>query len=140
MVIDHPDWIVSLSFDGFGSHVNVTEALDIFKKHNIRIIKEEAATSHINQAYDQVVAKQDKAARSQLLDFVRSSLKTRIDPWQIVGVLIAATRKVTKKAWIASFRMVNMHPNHRLPFDKWIDKIKEHVTVGELKSNEKKKS
>ena len=49
MVIDHPDWVLSLSFDMFGSHMNMTEALDIFEKHKIQIIKVEAATSHINQ-------------------------------------------------------------------------------------------
>ena len=63
VAIDRPDWILSLSFDGFDSHTNVTKALDIFTTHNIWIIKEEAATSHVNQAYDQVVAKKDKTVQ-----------------------------------------------------------------------------
>ena len=61
-------------------------------------MKEEANTSHINQPYDQNVAKQDKAIRSQLFDTLRSSLNnTNINQWQIIAVLIIAVKRSKKK-------------------------------------------
>ena len=58
VIKEHPDWWVILSLDGFGSHVNVNAAHEIFHNHRIMVIKEEGDTSHVNQAYDQFVAKQ----------------------------------------------------------------------------------
>ena len=58
VVKDHPDWWLVLSMDGFGSHVNVNTAHEVFFQHKIFVIKEEGDTSHVNQAYDQFVAKQ----------------------------------------------------------------------------------
>lgn len=133
VVIDHPDWILNLPFNVFGSHTNVSEALDIFTKHNIWIIKEEAITSHSNQPYYQRVTKREKATHSKLLDVLRSPLKVHIDQFQIITVLIAAI-------WIAFLLMFNMYPGHRISYDKWIEKIKKHMNIGELTTNEKKKS
>ena len=49
MVKDHPDWWVYVTLDGFGSHINVFEAMGVFLKHKIELVKEEADTSHVNQ-------------------------------------------------------------------------------------------
>ena len=57
VIKDHPEWWVVLSLDGFGSHVNVHSAQKVFYDHRIFVIKEEGDTSHVNQAYDQFVAK-----------------------------------------------------------------------------------
>ena len=51
---------VLLSLDGFTSHVNVLNAHEIFAEFKIMVIKEEGDTSHVCQAYDQQVAKDDK--------------------------------------------------------------------------------
>ena len=56
VVKDHPDWWLLLTYNGFKSHVNVTEALEKFHMHKIRVVKEEAGTSHVNQAYNQAQA------------------------------------------------------------------------------------
>jgi hypothetical protein len=59
VIKDHPDWIVVLSLDGFGSHLQ-PEALQVFAKAKIQVIKEEGDSSHVNQADNQFVAKSDK--------------------------------------------------------------------------------
>jgi hypothetical protein len=33
--------------------------------------------------------------------------------------------------WVASFKKVNLHPDHRISFIDWIKKIDEKVEVGE---------
>ena len=57
---DHTDWWVLLSLDGFTSHVNALNAHEIFAEFKIMVIKEEGDTSHVCQAYDKQVAKDDK--------------------------------------------------------------------------------
>jgi hypothetical protein len=47
---DHPDWWVTLSLDGYSSHVNLAPANQIFTNHLIWIVKEEANSSQTNQA------------------------------------------------------------------------------------------
>jgi hypothetical protein len=82
VIRDHPEWWVAISCNGFGSHVNVLLAQDIFSHSKILVIKEEGDTSHVNQAYAQSVAKQDKLLMQQNLELARKSLgKTRIDQY-----------------------------------------------------------
>jgi hypothetical protein len=57
----YPDWWISLPLDGYGSHLNVAKANQIFTNHHIWIGKEEADGSQMKQAYDQLQAKHDKA-------------------------------------------------------------------------------
>jgi hypothetical protein len=64
---DHPDWWVVMSLDGFSSHVNVDSAHKVFHDRKIFVVKEEGDTSHVNQAYDQSVAKADKASMRTIL-------------------------------------------------------------------------
>eukprot|EP00957_Ditylum_brightwellii_P041791 3164348-Ditylum_brightwellii.AAC.1 len=42
---DFPEWWACCTCDGFGSHVNINEALGVFHQEKIHIPKEEAATS-----------------------------------------------------------------------------------------------
>ena len=53
VICDHPNWELLLTLDGFKSHVNVQETMTEWSKNKIRIAKEEAGTSHVNQAYNQ---------------------------------------------------------------------------------------
>ena len=57
MIRDFPKWWAVLTYDGFKSHVNVTEGLKTFAEERIRVGKEEAGTSAFNQAYDKFQAK-----------------------------------------------------------------------------------
>jgi hypothetical protein len=58
---DNPQWWALEVFDGFGSHTSGFRALEIRSNRKILCLKEEADSSHINQAYDKFVAKSDKA-------------------------------------------------------------------------------
>ena len=79
MIRDFPKWWAFLTYDGFKSHVNVTEGLEFFTEERIRVGKEEAGTSAFNQAYDKFQAKQDKAQTRQLLDLARRNVHGRIN-------------------------------------------------------------
>ena len=61
VIKDHPSWLLVFILDGFVCHFASPKALSIFYKHNILLVKEEGDTSHVNQIYDQEVAKHDKA-------------------------------------------------------------------------------
>ena len=109
-----------MSLDGHGSHVNVTKALEIFAAHNVLVVKEEGDTSHVNQACDQFVAKEDKIHMRTQLNTVRKALGAAMDQWILISIAINAQNQVKKETWIASFRRVSMRPSHRVPFDEWI--------------------
>ena len=36
---DHPDWWGMLSLDGYYSHINVRESLEVFSKYKIFVVK-----------------------------------------------------------------------------------------------------
>ena len=122
-ICEHPSWWVVVCLDGFGSHVNVHEAQEVFYKRKILILKEEGDTSHINQAYDQSVAKNDKAGMQANLDLLRPHLRTRLDQWYLITIAIEALKQVKASAWIESFTKVNLHPRFRISFDLWLQKI-----------------
>ena len=60
VIKEHPNWWCMFSLDGFGLHVNVNEAHKIFEAYKIMVVEEEGDTSQVNQAYDQLTAKEDK--------------------------------------------------------------------------------
>jgi hypothetical protein len=122
IICDYPDWWVSLSLDGYGSHVNIAEANQIFTDHKIWIVKEEADSSQTNQAYDQLQAKRDKARMRPLVDLVSKHCGV-INQFQLIAIMIHALKKGQPEDWITSFISVNMHPKYRLPFGDWMQKI-----------------
>ena len=109
-ICDHPNWWVVVSLDGFGSHVNVHKAQEAFFTRKILILKEEGDTSHLNQAYDQSVAKNDKAGMRANLDMLRPHIGTQLDQWYLITIAIDALKRVKATAWIESFTKVNLHP------------------------------
>ena len=129
---DYPEWWVVVSLDGFGSHVNVHEAQEAFFRHKILILKEEGDTSHLNQAYDQSVAKNDKASMRANLDMVRPYIGVRLDQWFLIGIAIDALKRIKAAAWIESFTKVNLHPRYRVPFTVWLRKIDSKLSSGEF--------
>ena len=52
MICNLPKWWAFLTYDGFKSHVNVTEGIKKIVEKSIRVGKEEARTRTSNQAYD----------------------------------------------------------------------------------------
>lgn len=131
VICDHPDWWVCLSMDGFKSHVNVLETMEVWTQYKIRVAKEEAATSHINQAYDKFQAKQDKQVTRELLEMCRNSVTTHVNNWQLIGILSVGIKNLPADIWKKSFIAVNMHPDHRISFQEWINKISSHIDTGE---------
>jgi hypothetical protein len=120
----HPDWWVTLSLDGYGSHVNLDIANQIFTDHLlIWIVKEEADSFQTNQAYDQLQAKRDKARMRPLVDLVAKHVGV-IHQFQLIAIMAQqALKKGQPEDWINYFISVNMHPKHRLPFDAWLRMI-----------------
>jgi hypothetical protein len=124
VIKDHPDWWVVLTMDGFGSHVNVYEAQKIYSDYKILVIKEAGDTSHVNQAYDQQVAKADKAKMRENLAYVRNKLGgTNLDQWVLIQLAANAQAKVKRECWIQSHTNVNTNPKTRVSFNDWIKKL-----------------
>jgi hypothetical protein len=121
---------VVLTLDGFSSHLNVPEAMDVFHEHKIFIVKEEGDASDTNQPYDQAVAKDDKKNIRYLLDTCRIKIKN-ITQWDLIATCIIALKQVKSESWINSFKKVNLHPDFRIPFSEWLQKIKEKIETGE---------
>jgi hypothetical protein len=122
VIRDHPDWRVTLSLDGYGSHVNLAIANQIFTGNLIWIVKEEVDSSQTNQACNQLQAKRDKARMRPLVDLVAKHVGV-IHQFQLIAIMVQALKnaimvQALKKGqpedWINSFISINMHPKHRL--------------------------
>ena len=130
VIKDHPEWIVCLTLDGFGSHLQAL-AYEIFNDHKIDLVVEDGDTSQTNQAFDQQKAKEDKRNICSLLDTTRYGLKVQLDQFSLINICMVALKRSSKGAWINSFIRVNLHPDHRLSFIDWIKKIESQVVAGE---------
>ena len=131
MTRDFPKWWDFFTYDGFKSHVNVTEGLDFFAEDRIRVGKEEAWASAFNQDYDKFQANQDKAQTRQLLDLAQRKVHGRITQWQLIMVISTVIQNISSKVWIYYFVAVNLHPHHRMTFHDWIKKISTAIKTGE---------
>ena len=95
MIRDFPKWWAFLTYDGFKSHVNVTEGLKMFAEERIRVGKEEAGTSAFNQAYDKFQANQYKVQTRKLLDLAQRKVHGRINQWQLIMVISTAIKNIS---------------------------------------------
>ena len=114
-----------LRFDGYKVHVHCLGGLAAYDKHRIMCAKEEADSSQLNQSFDKKVAKDDKSMLRDMLGLLRTTTSiTRgvVDQWGLVHVGLAVVR-MEGSAWEISFKWVNMHPDHRLSFEEWIEQI-----------------
>ena len=68
-VAANPDWWILELLDGFGAHFASYAALKVRYDNKVLTGKEEGNSSHINQAYNQDVAKKDKATVEEALGF-----------------------------------------------------------------------
>ena len=67
------------------------------------------------------------------LAFLRSTstiTKAVVDGWQLVLVGLACVRTLEPETWIESFKIVNLHPHHRVPFADWCTRIAHHLQGG----------
>ena len=119
VIKDHPEWWACLTLDGFKSHVNVNDTLQDFTDCKIRVVKEEAGISHVNQPYDQSQAQADKRASQQLLEMAQTKVKGNIDQWKLIGILIVAIKilksnvcvliHLKKLIYIPSLELTTLH-------------------------------
>tara|TARA_B110001452_G_scaffold205333_1_gene175349 strand:+ start:90 stop:1757 length:1668 start_codon:yes stop_codon:yes gene_type:complete len=133
-VCDTPDWWTVKIIDGFGAHTCSSEAMEVYAKHKILLVKEEGDSSHVNQSYDQKVAKDDKSNMRSSLAYLRMSstvTKNVVDGWQLIHVGLAAVRALDPDAWVSSFKKVNLHPHFRVDFPTWCLRISHFLQGGE---------
>ena len=131
IVKEHPDWWVALTLDGYGSHVNVHESIEIFLNHKIDIVKEEAETLHVNQPYDQAMALNDKKIHQAMQSLACVQLGF-MNQWYHVAVLLTTLKLSEPEHWISSFKTTNLHPKHHVGFEAWCGHIKEHLWAGKV--------
>ena len=135
VICDNPNWWVIKIIDGFGPHTSSVEAMKIYAKHKILLVKEEGDTSHVCQAYDQKVAKDDKGTMRGCLAFLRKTtdlLRSNVDGWDLVHVGLAAVRELEPESWVSSFKRVNLNPHERVAFPAWCKRIGCFLEGGQL--------
>ena len=74
MICDFQKWWSFLTYDGFKSHVNVTEGLEHFAEEGIRVGEKYSGTNAFNESYDKFQANQDKAQTRQILELERKKV------------------------------------------------------------------
>ena len=139
---DNPNWFIVEFLDGFVSHESVFEANKLRAEKKCLSVKEEAATSHSNQAYDQLVAKNDKHIACDTLTLQRTMLKLnglnrkQLTQYHLVHTVLQVVTATTQDMWVQSFVRVNLDPRVRLPFQEWIVKIQTYLAAGQTIINE----
>ena len=81
------------------------------------VIKEEVDTSHVCQAYDQQVAKDDKTYMRAALNVLNPVLSQSMYQWYLIYISVKAHNCIKKESWIDSLKKVNMHPHTCSTFD-----------------------
>jgi hypothetical protein len=114
-VADNSDWLILELLDGFKSQDNVLSANELRSDHNIRLLKEESNSSHLNQGYDQLTAKSDKKnAVKSLYDQRRvqkwRSNRVNIDQYGLIFTALRIVHQCKSETWISLFRRVNLDP------------------------------
>jgi hypothetical protein len=131
VVRDHPDWWMAITLDGFGSHLQ-QKGIDMFTEAKILILQEEGDSSHVNQPYDQFVAKADKNCIRQDLDLCRMKIvKGPLNQWSLIGISLVGLKRVPEDSWTRSFQATNLHPDHRVCFSEWARKIDTDLATGD---------
>ena len=124
--------LIGQFFDGFKIHED-DELLVVFAGAGFLCALENRDSSEMNQAFDRWVALAGKKRARDLIDLLRrSNIVPIIDQWFLVNVGLAMLRDCDKSnVWEASFLAVNMHPNHRVGIEDWLDKIRGFTKAGE---------
>ena len=131
VIRDHPALWVVLHLDGFKSHVMTHKAQQIFRDNKILVVKENAHSSQVNQAFDQAPAKQGKSELRRWLPVVRDrpNLVKIVDQWVLLAVVMAGQNGGRGEAWTSGFRRVNLHPKFKAPIEVWLSKISDALVA-----------
>lgn len=133
VIKDNPQWSIVEFYDGFGAHEYEPRALELRERRGMITAKEESKTSHVNQAYDRFVAKEDKRVASETLAILRDAKHVTggiVDQYSLVYVVIAIVTQTKRSTWVSSFNAVNLNPRTRLSEDEWLAKIKPFLQGG----------
>lgn len=123
---EDPGWFWSPFFSHY--------AMNEHQKKKIMSLKEEGNSSHVNQAYDKEVARNDNAHAAQSLAFLRKSRYATghiTNQWDLVLVVLGALRGSSRKGWVRSFTSCNLNPQKRISFGEWCEKIKSFLQKGD---------
>ena len=116
VIRDNPQWFILEFLDGFGYHEYEPRALKMRAERNIPSAKEESRTSHVNQAYDQFVAKNDKKILAETLSCQRKMKhvnKGIVDQYHLVFTVISIVTETPKHTWVNRFQRVGIDPLNR---------------------------
>ena len=115
-------------FDSFVFNFCNLESLKHIYDNGIFSIKSEGGSYHVNQAYDILVAKNDKLLQSDSLGYPREiNIRNRniVNQWGLIHCELAAIRNITKHPEICRdyFTAFKININHNIPFQQWCNKI-----------------
>ena len=116
--------LIALAFDGFKVHLDAPMLVG-FRDKNVLTACENRDSSAINQAFDKLVARAGKKRAARVISLMqRSHITPVIDQWYLVLVVLAMLRDCgASDVWTNSFIAVNMHPDYRVGYDEWMQKI-----------------
>jgi hypothetical protein len=125
---ENENWFIAKLLDGFKSHKNVLQAHKICADQLIISLKEESNSSHVNQGYNQLTAKNSKKnAAESLYDKRRvrkwQTGKSHIDQYNLVLTAMRTVRATTESTWVSSFQHVNLHPQTPVLFQSFARKL-----------------
>jgi hypothetical protein len=125
---ENEDWYITELLDGFKSHENVLKAHEIRADQLIIFLKVESNSSHVNQGYDQLTAKNDKKNAAESLYEQRrvkkwQTGKSHIDQYDLVLTAMRIVRATSESTWVSSFQRVNLHPGTRVAFPEFCKNI-----------------
>ena len=90
--------------------------------------------SHVNQAYNQFVAKNYKKILAETLACQRKMKhvnKGVVDQYHLVFTDISIVTETPKQTWVNSFQPVGLDPLNRPTWNEWVDRIKPFLQGGE---------
>ena len=99
VIRDNPQWGILDFLYGFGSHEFDPCALDLCAKNHIISSKEDPKTSHFNQAYNKLLANNDKKIMAETLASRRKMKHVNggvVDHYQLVHRSINIIKKTSR--------------------------------------------
>ena len=102
---ENEDWYITELLDGFKSHENVLNVHKLRADNLIISLKEESNSSHVNQGYNQLTAKNDKKNAAESLYDQRKAkkwqtAKAQIDQYDLVLTAMQIVRATDAKTWV----------------------------------------
>ena len=111
---------------GFSIHRYSFKALKIRRYRKCVSVKEEANSSHVDQADNSLTVLSNNKSTVGCISLVRLlkyQVRGMVDQWILVHVGFHMIQNTTEAVYIGSFKRVNLHPHHHLSFLYWCRNI-----------------